>query len=282
MIEPVKYIDTDSNYVCFHEMIDSCGWEGDGKDFIIQFNNLRFAKYLENAFTEYSKERGTTSYLFFELESISASAIFVAKKKYAYDLVWKDPGISFSPQSKLSFKGLDIIQASYPKFAREKLKELCKRIFVEKSRLNVRSFVSKLKEIKDEFKLQDIDNIAMNIRINKYEHYILNDTTRLEIAPKCQQHVRASGYYNFILNNSKYKGKYPLIKSGDKVKVYFTDDKASNVFGFLPNQFPYEIAPPVNYDAQYSKVIIDPINRLLDAVINTTIPGNLAISKKLF
>ncbi len=280
--EPVRYIDTDSNYVTFEDMLASCDWEGTEKDFILTFNKLRFAEYLDEEFKKYSSERNTKSYLNFELESISASTIFVAKKKYAYDLVWKDPGISFEPQSKLSFKGLDIIQSSYPKFAREKLKELCKLIFREKNNLNVRKFIARIKEIKEEFKLQDVDNIAMNMRVNNYEKYILNDTTRFEIASKCGQHVRAAGYYNFTVNNSKVKMKYPLIKSGDKTKVYFSQDLSNDVFGFLPNQFPYEIAPPVDYDAQFNKVLVDPINRLLEVVVNVKIPGNLSVSKKLF
>jgi len=281
-IVPTIYIDTDSNYVSYEEMLNSCDWKGTGTEFILLFNKLRFSEYLETEFIKYSEERSTKSHLNFELENISYSGIFVKKKKYAYDLAWADPGVNYMGLSKIKFKGLEIIQSSTPKFARENLKELTKLIFIEKKKLNFRNFMLKIRAIKEEFKLQDIDNISMSFRVNGYDKYILNDTTRLELASGCQMHVRAAGTYNMAINSSKFKNKYPLIKSGDKIKFYLTHNKTNNVYGFLPNQFPYEIAPEMDYDSQFAKLIIDPINRLLNVVIQTEIPANLMVSKKLF
>ena len=271
-----------SNYVSYEEMLNSCDWKGTGTEFILLFNKLRFSEYLETEFIKYSEERSTKSHLNFELENISYSGIFVKKKKYAYDLAWADPGVNYMGLSKIKFKGLEIIQSSTPKFARENLKELTKLIFIEKKKLNFRNFMLKIRAIKEEFKLQDIDNISMSFRVNGYDKYILNDTTRLELASGCQMHVRAAGTYNMAINSSKFKNKYPLIKSGDKIKFYLTHNKTNNVYGFLPNQFPYEIAPEMDYDSQFAKLIIDPINRLLNVVIQTEIPANLMVSKKLF
>ena len=38
----VVYGDTDSNYVAFEEVVNSCDWKEDPKDLILQINEKRF------------------------------------------------------------------------------------------------------------------------------------------------------------------------------------------------------------------------------------------------
>ena len=54
------------------------------------------------------------------------------------------------------------------------------------------------------------------------------------------------------------------------------------MFGFLPGNFPYEFAPAVNYDLQFEKTIVDPFNRILEAMGFNPVPGNLIYAKSLF
>ncbi len=98
-------------------------------------------------------------------------------------------------------------------------------------------------------------------------------------------HVRASGYHNYRLNNSKYKSKYSLIRSSDKIKFYFVDiknERENNVFGYLNGSYPYEFAPPISYDAQFNRVILDPINRFIEAMGYPPISPNLLLVKALY
>jgi len=81
--------------------------------------------------------------------------------------------------------------------------------------------------------------------------------------------------------NSKWKTKYNTIKTGDKVKYYYTKDD-NGVFGFLPGNYPYEFALPVDYDLQFEKTIIEPFNRDLDAIGFNPVPGNLIYARSLF
>ena len=126
-----------------------------------------------------------------------------------------------------------------------------------------------MKTIKKEFKAQQTENISAGIQINNYEKFILNDTTAFEVAKACPIHVRAAGYHNYLLNSSRYKDKYPLLRSGEKIRFYFVATKNSmenNVFGYSQGSFPYEFAPPVDYDEQFTKTILDPINRFIETM----------------
>jgi len=276
------YMDTDSCYVTFDPIIKSCDFKGEKPDFILRIKELRLNAYLKKKFEEYAKQFNTNNLQDLELEKISYSATMVAKKKYILDLAWKEPGVYFKPQEKIKHVGVEIVQGSTPKFARKALKELQIMACAEAKRLQYADVVKKLKEYKKEYLLQNPEDIAKTQGLGDYEKYCLEDKNKIVLAPKCGQNVRASAVYNhIILNSSKWKTKYNTIKTGDKVKYYYTTDD-SEVFGFLPGNFPYEFALPVNYDLQFEKTIVEPFNRILRAMGFNSIPGNLIYAKSLF
>jgi hypothetical protein len=87
------------------------------------------------------------------------------------------------------------------------------------------------------------------------------------------------------LNSSRYKDKYPLLRSGEKIRFYFVATKNSmenNVFGYSQGSFPYEFAPPVDYDEQFTKTILDPINRFIETMGHHPISPNLFMINPLF
>lgn len=280
----VIYSDTDSNYVTFGEVVNSCDWKGDGKDLILKINELRFRDYLKNCFDIYSKKWGTDNIQDFEMETIAKNGIFLGKKKYVTNLIYED-GVHIEPLSRLKITGVEMIKGGTPPFVREKLNYLTKFIFSKGKDFDIREFVSELKKIKMDFKLQEPSNISAAISINNYEKFIINDSTALEVGKGCPIHVRASGYHNYLLNNSKYKDKYAMIRSSDKINFYFVKIKKStenNVFGFLQGTFPSEFAPPIDYDEQFTKTILDPINRFIEAMGHNPISPNLFMINALF
>lgn len=280
----VVYGDTDSNYVTFQEVVSSCAFEGDPKEFIININKYRLNDYLMKCFGIYAKKWNTDNYQDFELESLAYNGIFLGKKKYVTDLAF-DSGLHIESLTHLKITGVEMIKGGTPPFVREKLIYLTKLIFSKGKSFDIRAFVAELKAIKKEFKLQEPKNISASLNINGYEKYILNDTTALEVASKCPIHLRASGYHNYILNNSKYKSKYSLIRSTDKINYYFVKVNKitdNNVFAYPQGTFPYEYAPPIDYDEQYTKTIIDPINRFIEAMGYNKISPNLFMINALF
>lgn len=282
----VIYIDTDSNYVNFGAVINSCEFEGSEFDFLQKLNDLRLKDYLNNCFEIYSKKWNTKNFQDFELESISKNGIFLGKKKYVLNLAWTAPNKDqFQDLSKIKPTGIEIVQGGTPPFAREKITFLLKHFFKTGKNFDIREFVKILKEIKNEFKVQNTDQIAIGTSVNNIEKFIINDTSNFEFAKGCPMHVRAAGYHNYLLNNSKYKAKYSLIRSSEKIKFYFVkvkNERENNVFGYLNGSHPYEFAPPLDHDEQFNRVILDPINRFIEAMGYTPLSPNLLLVRALF
>ena len=285
--EVAVYGDTDSCYVTFEDVVKGCDWAEDPRTLISLIYEHRLKEYLDKSFGTMAKTAGTDNIQDLEMETISHSGIFLKKKKYVLDLAWKagaGGGIYYEPQKKIKATGVEIVQSSTPAFARTKLKELLMIIFQERSKLNMRKFADLLKREKEAFMLDNIENVSQSASVNDYEKGIGEDRKKLIINDNCPMHVRAAGYHNYILNNSKWKNKYQLIKSGDKVRYYYakSDKGGENVFAYLPGNYPVEIAPPVDYDTQFAKCIIDPINRFIAATGLPPLSPELIVKTQLF
>lgn len=292
-VNPIKekslivYNDTDSTYMTFKPVIDSCDWKScsdNETNFILKLKEHRINEYLKLCFEKYAEERNTKNLQVLELEKISYSALMIAKKKYILNLAWKDPGVHFEKGSKIKPVGIEIIQGSTPKFARKALNELLRLLFEKGKTLEYKEIIKKLKDYKQQFQLQDPNDISLTKSIGDYEKYILEDKKELRLGDKCPINVRAAGIYNHMLLNSKFKTKYNLIRTSDKLKYYYAKGKNSSdsVFGFIPGNFPIEFAFPIDYDTQFSKTIIEPFNRYISPLGFNEVPPNLIYSKSLF
>jgi DNA polymerase elongation subunit (family B) len=282
----IIYGDTDSNYINFGAVMDSCEFDFDPFDFVKKLNEFRLKEYIGKCYDIYSKKWNTDNYQDFELESLSYSGIFLGKKKYVLHIAWQDPNKDLFPRlSKIKSTGIELAQGGTAPFAREKLTFLLRHIFEQGKNFDIREFVKILKEIKNEFKVQSPDQISVGTSVNNLEKFIVNDTDKFEVAKGCPMHVRASGYHNYLLNKSKYKAKYSLIRSSEKIKYYYVkvkNEHENNVFGYLNGSYPYEIAPPVDFDEQFNRVILDPINRFIEAMGYTPLSPNLLLVRALY
>ncbi|MFW6130059.1 MAG: DNA polymerase domain-containing protein, partial [Atribacterota bacterium] len=277
----VIYIDTDSCYVTFQELLDNSNWKGDEKSFIQALYKYRLKDYLEKIHQIYANNLNGDNFLSFEMESIAKSGIWMAKKKYIQDIVWEDPDVSHDSLSKIKVKGFDTIQSSTPPFARKHLTEIIK-VFFSQETPNLKEVVTYLKEIKKEFKLSDIEDITFSLKCNGYNKYIIDDQKNLEYASGCQYHVRGSAYHNLILSKSKFKNKYQRVGDGNKVKVYYTTDKTCDSFAFAQGSYPYEFAPEIDYEMQFEKCMLDPLNRLIKVIGLKQLDRNLLYTSAIF
>ena len=285
----VIYIDTDSCYVRFEEMFEATKFEGEPMSidhFIMHVYNNRLKDYIVKCMEKYAEVTNTDNFLVFELETIAHSGIWMAKKKYIQDIAWTDKlkeDQRYDRASYIKTIGFEVIQSSTPTFARKKLNEALQLIFKSDSP-SQESIVNFLREAKREFKLADIDDIAFNKRTNNIQKYILDDYETFQFASKTPPNVKAGGYYNYLLNNSKYKKKYKAIGNGEKLKIYHISEQngLSDVFAYLPGEHPYEFAPKVDHDLQFEKAIIDPMNRVLASLNMKPLDRNLIFSSSLF
>ena len=277
----VIYIDTDSCYVTFEEVLDKCDWTGSEKDFILKLYEIRLKEYLEKVLGKYADSYGTENFLSFEMESVAKSAVWIAKKKYIQDIVWTDPDIHFDSLTKIKTKGWETIQASTPTASRNILQGALKIIF-SNDRVEIDEIVKYLKDKKKSFKLENIEDICYNLKMNHYEKYVIDDVNKLELAKGCGPNVRGAAFHNYLLNNSKNKNKYKIVSSGERLKLYYTSDKRAETFAYSSGEYPYEFAPEVDYETQYEKSVIDPLNRVLASIGLQTLNRNLIYAKSLF
>ena len=54
------------------------------------------------------------------------------------------------------------------------------------------------------------------------------------------------------------------------------------MFAYMPGEYPYEFAPEIDYELQFEKCMIDPINRILKVLGLQTLNRNLIYSTSLF
>ena len=280
----VIYNDTDSVYLTFKPIVDSCNWKEKYKDeteFILALRDHLLSDYIQKKFQEYAENYRTEDLQKLEMETIARSGLMLAKKKYLMDIAWKDPGVFYGPQQKIKPVGVELVQASTPKFARNAQKELLLLLFQEGKGLKYQDVVARMREYKKEFKLQNPDDISLTKGIGDYEKYVLEDKDNLTLAGKCPINVRSAAVYNHELLNSGFKTKYNLLKTGDKVKYYYAKG-AHDVFGFVPGNYPVEIAYEMDYDLQFEKVLVEPFNRYIESIGFNAIPGHLMYSTALF
>ena len=289
---PCKYGDTDSVFISFEEIYNNIeGYHKEdskypGVDFILDIFKYRLNKYFEKCFESYAKKFNATPLLNLELEKIAHSMLCIHKKKYVLDMAWKETGVRYNELEKIVATGGEISQSSTPAYAKKQMMELLKYILSNRFSFNILDFLVKLNEIKSSYMLQDLDNISISVKVNNYEKFIINDQETIELKSGCPYNVRAASYYNHLLNHSypNMKTKYPLIRSGDKIKLYIakTENPEFKYFAYSPNDYPYEFAPSIDWDAHFEKYIVYPVNAFMKAIGQNKINSNLFIKTTLF
>ena len=272
-----------SGYVAFDEpfsLIENFD-NLDTKQLIFDLVNFRFESYLSNVFEKYATDHNTENYQDFEMESVSKQAVWLAKKNYILNIAWED-GVNRDDLSTVMIKGWDTVKSSTPSFCRKHLKEMIIFLFTQERSIDEVS--KRVKDIKKQFKLARIEDISKNIKVNNYQKYLINDTTGVEFRTGAPYNLKGAMLHNYFVQSSKFKNKYGLITSGDKVKLYFTknQNKGCDNFAFLPGYHPYEIAPEIDYDEQFTKTFLDPLNRVLTSMKMRELNPNLMFAKSLF
>jgi hypothetical protein len=217
------------------------------------------------------------------LERISESILNFSKKKYIQNIVYED-GIPFDRLTYIFPKGVELVRSSTPLFAREKIIQIVKYLFEHPDNFNIKDLLKLVKNLRKEFELADIDDISMQSSCSNYETKVLEDKDRLSFVSGAHFAVKSAAYYNFLLNqNKELQSKYEFIKSGTKIKYYHCNNKKINeIFAFIRGSYPIEFAPEVDYDLQFFKTIISPINSIITPLGMPEITKRLSVILDIF
>lgn len=279
------YADTDSLFVGYKAAIESFGWNLDGLDFILKMSEFRIQPYFKQKLDDYAAKFNVENKQDFELEQISKSIIFLEKKMYVKNVVWEE-GVFSDPESNLQPKGVELVRSSSPLFTREYVPKILNYFFKNADSLSDRGLVKHIRELKEMFKLQPIENISMGSSCSNYELKVIDDQDTFKIVKGAHHAVKAAALHNYLLNNNpEFKSKYNLLKSGQKIKYYYTTNKTNNEFGYSAGQYPNEIGnkyAPIDIDTQFEKTILKVVNRFVRVLNLSELNPQLTFTLSLF
>lgn len=196
-----------------------------------------------------------------KLECIGPSAVFIAKKKYAFNILYSE-GVRYS-EPKMKVMGIEIVRSSTPSIVKDYLKESMKLCMSDTESV----LQKKVKEVKKSFMQQDYINISFPRGVNGMEVY----ADKASIYKKgCPIHVRGALLYNHTLKRLGLDSKYPAIADGDKVKfvaLKMPNPLHENVIAF-PSKLPTEFGLDrfIDYKTQFEKAFIAPLENILEAI----------------
>lgn len=255
-------------------------------DLIHGIDKFRYARYFVECLEEHASKYGIENKQDFELERISESMINIAKKKYISHILYED-GLPYDRLSYIYPKGVELIRSSTPLFARDKILNVINYIFRHPDDFNIKDLLKIVKDLKKEFDLcvpDKIDDISMQSSCSKYNEKVLNDKDKLEFVNGAHFAVKASAYYNYLLNKNKSEqGKYEFIKSGTKIKYYYCkNDETNGIFAYIRGAYPIEFAPEIDLDTQFEKCILSPINAIIQPLGMPLINKRLSVIMDIF
>lgn len=267
------YCDTDSLFVSYEECFKKLNITDNQLYYSIFIAKTRIEPFFKAELEKYGVKYKVGNLQDFELEQISKSIIYLDKKMYVKNVVWDD-GIFCVPETNIQAKGVDIVRRTSPLFTRERIYDVIKYFFKNPDTYNDRELAKMVRELKDLFMLQPIENISVSSSCSKYKEKIIDDINGVEFVSATHFAVRAAAYHNYLLNNTpELKMRYNTIKTGQKVRLYACLGKTNlakgitvsrNVFAFAQGVYPKEIADmyaPIDYDRQFEKTVLGIINR---------------------
>jgi len=254
------------------------------QDFIQGTDHFRYGGYFKKCLEDYANSFGVENKEDFELERISESMINIAKKKYICHITYEE-GIPFEKLTYLYPKGVELVRSSTPAFARDKIVNIVKYLFTHPDTFNIKELLKLVKGLRKEFELADIDDIAMQSSCSNYDIKVLNDkTVPLQFVSGAHFAVKSAAHYNYLLGKDKdMQQKYEFIKSGTKIKYYVCKDKSiTDMFAYMRGSYPIEFAPQIDFDEQFSKSILSPINSIIEPLGMPEITKRLSVVMDIF
>ena len=263
----VVAMDTDSVYIGVKDVVDKFKPKKPIA-FLDEFGSKAIEPMLAKAFDKFAQDTNAYSNrMVMKREAIADRGIWTAKKRYILN-VHNNEGVQYA-EPKIKIMGLESIKSSTPQACRTAMNEMFKIIVTgeeEKTQEAIASF-------KKHFKSLSPDQVAFPRGVTDIKKWASRGTIYKKGTPI---HVRGSLLYNDQLKSRGLNRKYQVIQNGDKIKFLYMlmpNTLRENVVAFpdfLPNEL--ELDKYVDYDKQFQKAFLDPIEIILKAIGWTSEP----------
>jgi DNA polymerase elongation subunit (family B) len=258
------YTDTDSCYITLKALVDKF-FADKPKDKLIDIldkvGEEQIEPCIDKAMTELADYTNAFEQkLVFKREAIADNCLWVAKKRYAMNVL-DNEGVRYDTPD-LKVMGLEIVRSSTPAPVRDSLREAV-RICLTQDEKALHDYVEKTKK---DFLAMTPEEIAFPRGCNNMSKY--RDVGNL-YSKGCPIHVRGGLLYNHYLKEFNVSGKYESIQEGDKIKFIFLKEPniiRENVLGFIstiPKEF--GIHSYIDYEMMFQKAFLEP----LDTIVKT-------------
>ena len=259
-------MDTDSLYLNFGPFVKK--FLGDNVDtqkavrFLDKVCEDKFTKILDGAYAQlFDKMGGYENRMVMKREGISDKGIWVAKKRYILN-VWNNEGVQYK-EAQTKVMGIEAVKSSTPAICRDKFMEVFK-LLIDGDEGDVRRFVNSFRE---EFRTLSPEDISFPRGVSDIISWADRKTIYKKSTPI---HVRGSLLYNHYIKENGLQKKYELIKNGEKIKFCYLrlpNPIKENIMSYAET-FPEELGlrKYIDYDMQFDKSFVDPLNLILDAI----------------
>jgi len=254
-------IDTDSIYVNFNALVKELKPK-DPVKFLDKICKEHFEPMIAKSYDAFfTRMNHHTKRMEMAREVIADRGVWTAKKRYILN-VHNSEGVQYA-EPKLKIMGIEAIKSSTPEVVRDKFKEVFKIIMAGDEK-ETQDFISRFKT---EFKQLPPEQVAFPRGTNNISEWSDRKITYKKGTPI---HVRGALLYNKYIKAMKLTNKYEIINNGDRVKFTYLrvpNSIRENVVSFpdvLPEEF--KLHNYVDYDLQFEKTFIEPLNFILHAV----------------
>jgi DNA polymerase elongation subunit (family B) len=254
-------MDTDSLYICVKDVVDKFEPKNPVA-FLDEIGAKALEPMLEKAFDEYAeKTNAYSNRMVMKREAIADRGIWTAKKRYILN-VHNNEGVQYA-KPKIKIMGIEAVKSSTPQACRSAMNEMFKIIVTG----NEEKTQQAIADFKTHFHSLSPDQVAFPRGVTDITKWSCKSTIYRKGTPI---HVRGSLMYNSHLKLKGLTRKHQVIQNGDKIKFVYMlmpNTLRENVVAFpdfLPEEL--ELHKYVDYNLQFEKSFLDPINIILDAI----------------
>lgn len=263
----IRYIDTDSLFVSFDEIIES--------------NNLKFSEKGKITKEMYEIIDNTTKYLNCEIEKWGKSELnskdcrFLFKREKICDIgmllrkkhyilhILDNEGIKCN---EFKYTGVDVVKSTMPKKVKPHVKKIAETLLTTLDNVKTNEC---LVDAYNAFLELPLEEIASNKGLKNYNKYA-SQCNAFQTVKGMPNHVKSAYYYNILIDRLELTSKYEKIQSGDKVKLFYL--KKPNKYGIESIAFKYYYPEEfreifeADYEKMFDKIIFAPVQKFFRTV----------------
>jgi DNA polymerase elongation subunit (family B) len=280
--DPIIYGDTDSLYISAKPFVDQLPSDMVSAQIVDCIDKQFCAElygYIGEALEVHRDRYNTfTRQLEMVRDVIAEDTIFVSKKRYLME-IWDKEGTRY-PKPKRKATGLEMIKSTTSKYCKQWLNSAADVIL----KGNVNDLQVLVDSYRKEFETLSLEMISYPINVSDIENYVAQLSSKafitfeetIEVGERkglkksTPVQVAAAFTYNRFLEENNLTKKYDKIKSGQRMRFFYLKEQnpfKSHVMGMF-DKVPKELDLKqwIDYEAQFEKVFVKPLNILLRAV----------------